>query len=691
MSPSGHGGGVGGKRGRCTLAAVVECLPEGDLAEAWRHWSPETGGTVPAPAAARKQLLEWGMDGAHALERLGSLGKRLAMLMDLLLEAPRYELLFADLAAHRSLEHLSTYDLEAAIATLTRRALVRDGESSHVATEGQRALAVPTDLGDALVRQRRSLRSGVFDAFTLRGHIDRLYDDPARARRTPPSRVREMYKMYSREEACVARIERLPEGLRELVIKVIMEFGGLLPRALFDRMETELPHWNGRRWQKILEDSLVGTVERLELGRFGIQHNDETLVIFNEVALAWLKRVAVPGDPDRPHDEAGMGVDLVSNLSRFQAYLLDHAVRFTVKGEIFKTTEKRILQDLIPNPGRELDRSEILHFMDAFSRRRGLIDSTGERTIAITSAGRDWEPMDLDSKLAGLLEHVVEESALGGEPYHQTRMRQLFMRLVRRSEPGVWYDLMYLPFVTRNQYLASLDEVAVEEWFSARTAAGGGATGAEDLQRMAWNLVNWVRKRLYLLGLVDLGYDAKGHPVAMKVTSVGARLFGMRAPEGAVPGSGSLIVTPDFEVVHFPSEDDAALVHDLDRFCEREKSETVRHFRISDRSVKRALHEGVALARMLEVLEHNSRTPVPQNVLYSIKDWAQQAGLCTLDEELVLTAPDDAFARRIASDPGVRPLMARRIDERTLQMKQARSAARLRSVLRELGWLVELV
>ena len=692
MTPGGaKRGGKANLRARCSVEEVLDALPASDLAEAWRHWSPEVGAGVPPEATARPQLAAWAADGAHALERLGSLGKRLALLMDILLEAPRYELLFSDLVTHRTLEHMSTYDLEAALATLGRRALIRDGESSHVATSGERAIAIPTDLGDTLLRQRRSLRSGVFDAFTLRGHIDRLYDDPARARRTPPSRVREMYKMYSREEAAVARIERLPEGLRELVVKVIMEFGGLLPRALFDRMETELPHWNGRRWQKILEESLVGTVERLELGRFGIAHNDETLVIFNEVALAWLKRVAVPGDPDRPHGEAGMGVDLVSNLTRFQAYLLDHAVRFTVKGEIFKTTEKRILQDLIPNPGRELERSEILHFMDGFSRGRGLVDSTGERTIAITAAGREWEPMDLDAKLASLLEFVVEERALGGEPYHQTRMRQLFLRLVRRVEPGVWYDLMYLPFVTRNQYLASLDEVAVEEWFSARTAAGGGATGAEDLQRMAWNLVNWVRKRLYLLGLVDLGYDSGGHPVAMKVTSVGARLFGMRAPEGDVPGSGSLIVTPDFEVVHFPSGDDAALIHDLDRFCEREKSETVRHFRISDRSVKRALHEGVALARMLEVLEVNSRTPVPQNVLYSIKDWAKQDGLCTLDEELVLTAPDEATAKRLGSDPGVRPLVARRLDETTLQMKKARSAARLRSLLRELGWLVELV
>ena len=101
-----------------------------------------------------------------------------------------------------------------------------------------------------------------------------------------------------------------------------------------------------------------------------------------------------------------MGVDLVSNLTRFQAYLLDHAVRFTVKGEIFKTTE-RILQDLIPTPG-VVERSEILHFMDGFSQG-AVVDSTGERTIAITAAGREWEPMDLDAKLASLLEFVVEE------------------------------------------------------------------------------------------------------------------------------------------------------------------------------------------------------------------------------------------------------------------------------------------
>jgi len=35
----------------------------------------------------------------------------------------------------------------------------------------------------------------------------------------------------------------------------------------------------------------------------------------------------------------------------------------------------------------------------------------------------------------------------------------------------------------------------------------------DDIQRLAWHLVTWVKQRLYLLGLVDLGYDKSGRPV----------------------------------------------------------------------------------------------------------------------------------------------------------------------------------
>ncbi len=57
----------------------------------------------------------------------------------------------------------------------------------------------------------------------------------------------------------VQRIERLEPSLRHLVEKVILEFGGILPRPLFDRMESELPGWDATSWSKALGESLVGT------------------------------------------------------------------------------------------------------------------------------------------------------------------------------------------------------------------------------------------------------------------------------------------------------------------------------------------------------------------------------------------------------------------------------------------------
>jgi len=673
-----------------SIDQAVEALPSSDLSELYRFWSGDPNVTVPDDAGVvRRTVLEWIEEGDRLFSRVAGLGRRLSTLLDIHLSAPRYELTVAELAADKRLAYLSRYDLEAGLAVLRRRALLTSASSSHVRSHGREAHRVPDDLGDSILRQRRSARRGIFDTFTLRGHLDRLYDDPSRAVRTPKGRVRELYKMYANENAAVARLGRLPEGLRALIEKVTLEFGGFLPRGLFDRMESELPHWNGRRWGKILEESLIGTCQRLELGRYGIQHADDTLIVFNEITLAWLRRVAVPGDPDAPHDEASLGVDLVSNIGRFLSFIIDHNVRFTVRGEIFKTTEKRILQDLIPNPGRELERSEVLGFIYHFARHTRLIESTGERTFSLTTAGRDWEPQKLDAKVGALVDYIVEERGLGGEPYHQARMRRIFLRLLKRIEPGIWYDIMYLPFLARNNYLCSLDELAVDEYFEARTQTGQYSP-VEDLQRLSWNLVSWVRKRLYLLGLVDLGYDKAGRPVAMRLTRIGARLLGLVETEEDLSGIGNLVVTPDFEVVLFPTGDDAELTHDLDRFCERGVQGHLRHFRITDQSVHRALTEGLGVAVMQETLESNARTPVPQNVLFSIRDWAARAGLVSLSKSLIAHASDPELMARFATDPGVKPYVSGVIDETHVQLKKRMSASRMRTALRDLDYLVEL-
>ena len=667
-------------RGDLSIAEALKRLKKAQLAEPFRFWSDAGSDEMPAKVGELRSALEGMMsEPERAVERKQALDEHQQAVLEALLLAPRHRV-------DRSmvLSMLGPASEAEVLGGLERAAMLfREGEGEEV------QFALPGELADALLLQEIAEKSRANAVtITLKGHLDEKYAGPEVERPMSPSRLREMFKMYANEPAAVARVERLPEGLRDLVGKTVLEFGGLLPRRFFERMETELPHWNQRRWGKILEESLVGTAARLELERYGIQHEDDTLIVFNEVTLAWFKRVAVPSDPDAPHDEAALGVDLMANISRFLAYIIDHAVRFTVKGEIFKTTEKRILTELIPNPGRELERAEVLQFIFRFSRAAGLIEVTGERTFKLTAAGRDWESQDLDDKLAGLFEHITFELDEAHESVHHPAMRRILATLMKRLEVGVWYDVMYLPFLARNAYLSQLDALEVEEMIAARGAAGAGAT--EDLQRLAWNLVGWVRKRLYLLGLVDLGYDDKGHPVAMRLTRTGARVLGIDTPEEETFGIGRLVVTPDFEVVLFSDGDDAVLTHDLDRFVDRTKDGALRQFRISEKSVHRGLVEGMTLNKMREVLTMNARTPVPRNVLQSIRDWATKSGLLLLGADHVIRAQDAGILSRFARDAGVRPFIKGKLDGHALQLKTKTSLARYRTLFRDLGYLIEL-
>ncbi len=687
-------GAAGSTRGAqsasSSLAGLLAARRGADLAELVRFWAPEQPELAEGPA--RELLLEAITDPNRLERRVSEFDPRVGAVLDSLYAARGFELSWSDLTAKKALSSFTEYDIEAAVHLLQRRALVAQAQGNRFDTLGARTLALPPRVAAALAATRGSKEHGLFSALTLRGHLEAIYSDLERARRTSPGRLREMYKMYSADTAAVARVERLPDGVRELVEKAILEFGGILPLRLFKALDLSLEHWNGRRWAMILEQSLVGTVRDLDLTPYGIQHHDDTLVIFTEVALAWLRRVAVPGDPDRPHEELSLGIDVFTNIARFLAFLSEHDVRYTVKGEIFKTTEKKILAHLIPNPGRELSREEVLQFIYQYCKSRGLVEGTGERTLGVTSTGRTWASAPLQEKLEDLVEFTVEERIEGTEPFHQQRLRRLFLRMAKRVEPDTWYDLMYLPFLARNQYLASLEELGVEEVFAERVHTGRYSP-IEDAQRMAWSLVRWARQRLYLAGVIDLGYDLNGRPVAARLTQHGARLLGLREDdaEPAGPRVGNLVVTPDFEVVLFKSGDDAELIHDLDRFGRRERFGETVHFRIEKATVRRALIEGLRLDRILATLEHHSRTPVPQNVLVSIRDWALELGRMELDGELVLACENNAVLNRLRQDPGVRGHIERELGPQRLQLSRRNTARRMRALLRDLGYVVELV
>ncbi|MEZ6004240.1 MAG: helicase-associated domain-containing protein [Planctomycetota bacterium] len=630
----------------------------------------------------RHDLQEGMLHGERIRDRLSALGPRFGPVFHAILAQPEFHITMAGLKALPALAGQQPYELEAAVMMLERQGFVVPGQARGALDRHRRLLVIPGDLATVLVRQLNAVRDGIFGRLTLRGYLERTYAEKKRG----PGHLREMYRMYAGEVACVQRIERLPDALRHLVEKVILEFGGILPQPLFAMMESELPEWDGPGWSKVLGESLVGTVCDLDLRPYGVAQHGPTLIVFSEVALAWFRRVAVPGDPDRPYREVAMGVDTLSNLARFLAFVQSNTVRVTLRGELFKSTWKRMEEDCLDEGQTELPREEMVRMLYRFARLENLIDTTAERTLRIASRGRTWGSTALGTKFQKLLEFALAEPLEEGSREHDLPLRSTLTRMLRHLEIGTWYDLMYLPFLARNQHICNLDEWQErpeDEELRDRRPAG-------DLQRMAWSLVAWVRKRLFPLGILDLGYDDSGRAVAIRLTRLGAQALGLDVEPGPPQSRGSLVVTPDFELVLFPGEDDGALVHELDRFAERVAGGSMKQFRLTEGALQRGLLSGMQLQHMRDLMQNHSRTPIPENVHVALSDWALRAGLFFLGEDLEIRCGNPVHFERFLHDAGVKPYLDSQLEPLRAKMKAGPSAKRLRRVLRDLDYLVEI-
>lgn len=603
---------------------------DGELAELHHAW---IGGALPrGRAAIVRRLRESMADPTAVSAQRSQLPDTPGAVLELLLAGPKVGLAFADLRPAAREQGIKAGGLRSALAELVASGLAGTHPSRSKRNEGETLWAVPAELRELLAACPTG-PIGVGELLTLHGHLERHFrrsQEPEEA----AENTRRMYRFLASEAALCSRIDELPEKTRALVGQVVSEYGGIV--SLDELGSLGVPAAGTAGLRHALEEASVGTIGDLDLERCGIRQRGPVLAVFNEAVLAWLRRAARE-QVQPPTETASIGVDFVSNFSRFASFVGDETVRFTVRGTIFKSTGKRIAESLIPNPGKEFRRREILELEYRFALGYRFIDRTGERSFRLTADGQDFLRKPLAAKQRLMLDWLIEDRDLPGDMAHQLRLRRTALRFLKRLEPGVWYDAMFLPFVARNHYLATLaaeiDSAAEAKSFPVRSSA--------DLRSLAWNLFNWIRKHLYLLGVVDMGYDATGRASAIRLTKMGAELLEI-IPGRDLEGAGHVVVNPDFEVVLFPDERSHELVYALDRFCERELSDSLVHYRITPGSLHRGLQQGVGLDEVLELLRDRSRTPLPQNVVYSLESWARSDGMVTLhdDGRLVCDTPE---------------------------------------------------
>ncbi|MBM4016021.1 MAG: hypothetical protein FJ293_13790, partial [Planctomycetes bacterium] len=638
-----------------------------DLAELHAFWDPE--GHRPARGSDIVGLLARQMtDEGVVRRRLRFLGKKLVDLLRFFLGRRQYEADVEAIRAARSFAYMSPHEVEAAVRALVKRGfLFRRVAVDHEPLR----LVVATELGSVLQRELADLDLEISASFSLR---------KLAAVRGAPSA--EALAELLTPSAVAARAAALPADVRGLWERALLPGAGVLPRALCDRGLLDPSAPSRRHVKETLETALLGTVRHLALGEYGINHFDETIVLFEEALAAELDGRAAP-EPPAATTPRSLGVDLLSDLALLMERLTRDKVRLTQGGQIYRAAARKIEDELIL--GRKsglLSPEALFNFLLDLGLQRHLLRRMPDRTLQLTAKGRTWPRLSVHFKLKELLAALLDDAA---RTFHPPRLRKLTLERMRTLKGGRWYDFTLFVGVVRQRYLAELDEAGLREAYQSRYQYSPEAH-LRDLPQLAQVVASFLVEELHMLGLIDLALEG-GRPVALCVTPLAAKALGVAEAETA-PGKSRLLVNSDFEVLLLPEADAYELIQRLDRFAERVTGNDAHRFRITPKSIERAVAGGFSATDILDTLAAHASSDLPQNLVFSVREYADKVKFVHVRQATLLTARHREVIDALLKRAEVKRHVIERLSPRVLAL-QVEHVEELQLLLAEDGVYLE--
>jgi len=603
---------------------------------------------------------------------------------------------------------LEGYEVEAAARALGRRGFLEVLRERSWARYGRESYAVPCELAEVVGSVLMEDRRGPRQVFTLAGHLAAL----------PSSRVRRLLRTRGLPEEAAGRPPGEVAGLllgdrrgpaalepaagehvRALLVKGILECGGVVPRARYRRDMGAPLRWRRKRWQRTLEEAGLGTVTTLDLSDCGLDLEGETTVLFAEVVERALAGMAPR--PEEVQRVASSRVDLLTDVSYLVRRVASHPLRVTHGRTIHRAAYARVLDGLTFREDALVDRTEVFQVVYELGFGLGLFTVTEDRLLVLARPGEAWDAVPMLEKVRRIYDRFLEERGPEHRDFHEKRLRRLLVDRLAGLAPGAWARLRALAFLARNEYLASLEEEGVRAAYRNRFQHSFDPP-REDPGDLAEALVDWTIGRLHLLGLVEVGFLGED-PAAVRVSELGARILGGEGGPGAGGRNGRLaagavgppppparepkplVVNPDFEVLLLPEGDVNEVAHTLDRFAVRVRSDEVVRYRIERDAVERAVARGMTTDEMVGFLAGKSRAPLPQNVVYSVREWGGRVRFGRQREAVLLEVDqEDALDRALALEP-LRALLLARLGPKVAALRSPVTDWKTIEALRALG------
>ncbi len=225
-------------------------------------------------------------------------------------------------------------------------------------------------------------------------------------------------------------------------------------------------------------------------------------------------------------------------------------------------------------------------------------------------------------------------------------------------------------------------------------AGKGHRFHSEDGERSFWFnleghlLANYIYDPLYWLGAVKLRLSKKQQLTHFAISEIGKRL--LNGDLGSKPDKPQkhFVLQPDFEITANREFDRSALLF-LNQFSNRGETDAVFRFQLTKHSIARALQRGINSKSIISFLKRHSLGGVPQNVEFSIREWAAKFGNIRIRDAVLLETADEFLMTEILNLHKIATYIQEQIGERTALIDGTQANALYKLLKRE-GYLPEI-
>jgi hypothetical protein len=357
---------------------------------------------------------------------------------------------------------------------------------------------------------------------------------------------------------------------------------------------------------------------------------------------------------------------LVRDIGTLLCYLQRETVR-AVRGDqlprrdLVKLTEELSLPEDLSAVRQESDATWI-SFVHGMAKLMGLI-TVNAGMVTPSEQTRDWLKQDYQKQLWDTWKRFQRDGSwddcrralpqytvnIAPGPQYTVAVRKGVLNALKRCPVSTWLTIGSLSQAIQTHdrlFMRSRpddDEAAWPSWTRDYFRGGWEQVEGVLIHYLLCGPLNW-------FGIVQVSaFDAKLPPTLFRMTTQGAILLGMvKAP--LIGGADRPItVQPTFEVIVTP-ETSPGVLYELQQIAELSKRDRASVYTLSQSALWHYLQGGGGVDDVIRFLERASQRDLPQNVAYSLLEWATRFGELRLEHATLLLANSEALLAEVRSN-----------------------------------------